>query len=106
MRADRTSCAASYSAQHVGFNLTPYRLVQEGGTSIRYSSVHAFKGLEAAAVVLTDIENIDDEQAKALLYVGMSRARVSLHVFMNERLRSSYDSMINSGLKAALRRSL
>ena len=106
MRADRASCAASHSAQHVGFNLTPYRLVLEGGTSIRYSSVHAFKGLEAAAVVLTDIENIDDEQAKALLYVGMSRARVSLHVFMNERLRSSYDSMINFGLKAALRRSL
>jgi hypothetical protein len=106
MRADRTSCAASHSAQHVGFNLTPYRLVLEGGTSIRYSSVHAFKGLEAAAVVLTDIENIDDEHAKALLYVGMSRARVRLHVFMNERLRSSYDSMINSGLKAALRSSL
>ena len=106
MRADKSSCAASYSVNHDGFNFIPYRVVPEGGISIRYSSVHAFKGLEAAAVVLTDIENIDEEHAKALLYVGMSRARVRLHVLMHEHLRSSYDSMINAGLKAALRRSL
>jgi hypothetical protein len=35
----------------------------------------------------------------------MSRARIRLHVLMHERLRSSYDSMLDAGLKAALRRS-
>jgi superfamily I DNA/RNA helicase len=75
----------------------------DSGASVRYTSVHAFKGLEAPAIILTDIENVDDEQSKALLYVGMSRARVRLHVFMHERLRSRYDSMVDAGLKAALK---
>ncbi len=105
MKADKLSCAGCFSSEGIDFKFTPYRLISEGGTSIRYASVHAFKGLEAAAIVLTDVENIDDEHAKALLYVGMSRARVRLHILMNERLRSSYDTMINAGLKAALRRS-
>ena len=105
MRADASSCAARQVRDQTGWRFASYREEPVDGASIRYSSVHAFKGLEAAAVVLTDIEGIEDDQAKALLYVGMSRARIRLHVLMHERLRSSYDSMLDAGLKAALRRS-
>ncbi|MFN4350532.1 MAG: NERD domain-containing protein [Hylemonella sp.] len=105
MRADASSCVARQSREQAGWHFTSYREESESGASIRYSTVHAFKGLEAPAVVLTDIEGIDDEQAKALLYVGMSRARVRLHILMHERLRSGYDAMVDAGLKAALRRS-
>lgn len=105
MRADASSCVARQARDQTGWHFASYREEPCDGTSIRYSSVHAFKGLEAAAVVLTDIEGIEDDQAKALLYVGMSRARIRLHVLMHERLRSSYDSMLDAGLKAALRRS-
>jgi hypothetical protein len=105
MRADASSCAARQARDQTGWRFASYREEAGNGASIRYSSVHAFKGLEAAAVLLTDIEGIEDDQAKALLYVGMSRARIRLHVLMHERLRSSYDSMLDAGLKAALRRS-
>ncbi|MBK7063413.1 MAG: ATP-binding domain-containing protein [Rubrivivax sp.] len=105
MRADATSCVARQGRDQAGWHFASYREEPGDGAAIRYCSVHAFKGLEAAAVVLTDIEAIEDDQAKALLYVGMSRARIRLHVLMHERLRSSYDSMLDAGLKAALRRS-
>ena len=105
MRADASSCVARQARDQTGWHFASYREEPGDGAAIRYCSVHAFKGLEAAAVVLTDIEAIEDDQAKALLYVGMSRARIRLHVLMHERLRSSYDSMLDAGLKAALRRS-
>jgi hypothetical protein len=105
MRTDVSACVARLEREQAGWHFASYREETESGASVRYSSVHAFKGLEAPAIVLTDIESIDDVQAKALLYVGMSRARVRLYVLMNERLRSSYDSMLTAGLKAALARS-
>jgi hypothetical protein len=105
MRADASSCVARLAREQVGWHFASYREEAQDGASVRYSSVHAFKGLEAPAIVLTDIEGIVDEQAKALLYVGMSRARVGLYVLMSERLRSSYDAMLTAGLRAALRRS-
>lgn len=104
MRADASSCVAKLAREQAGWRFASCREEPGEGVSIRYASVHAFKGLEAPAIVLTDIEGIGDEQAKALLYVGMSRARVTLHVLMNDRLRSSYDAMLTAGLKAALGR--
>jgi len=104
MRSDASSCVARLDPEQDHWQFNSYREMPEGGASVRYASVHAFKGLEAPAIILTDIEGVDDEQAKALLYVGMSRARVRLHVLMHERLRSRYDAMVDAGLKAALKR--
>jgi hypothetical protein len=103
-RADADSCAANISQAVDGISFAPYRQsVNELGV-IRYASVHAFKGLESAAVVLTDVEKIDGDQAKALLYIGMSRARVQLFILMNERTRPTYGALLDAGLKAALRK--
>lgn len=104
MRSDAYSCVSRLNREQDSWQFNSYREMPEGGASVRYASIHAFKGLEAPAIILTDIEGIDDEQAKALLYVGMSRARVRLHVLMHERLRSGYDAMVDAGLKAALKR--
>lgn len=104
MRSDASSCVARLASEQGQWQFSSYRETPDSKTSVRHSSVHAFKGLEAPAIILTDIEGIDDEQSKALLYVGMSRARVRLHVLMNERLRSKYDAMLDAGLKAALKR--
>lgn len=105
MRAEASSCVGKLGRQQSGWHFASYRESPEDEAVVRYSSVHAFKGLESPAIVLTDIDSINDDQAKALLYVGMSRARVRLHVLINERLRSSYDAMLTAGLKAALGRS-
>ncbi len=42
---------------------------------IHYSTVHAFKGLEAPAVIVTDLdETVTTDNFDALLYVGLTRA--------------------------------
>jgi superfamily I DNA/RNA helicase len=53
-------------------------LAKEEGTKphknrIRYSTVHAFKGLEAPAVILMDIDNAGSPEFDAVLYVGLTR---------------------------------
>ena len=44
------------------------------------SSVHAFKGLERPAVIVTELEEIDPAERAELLYVAFSRARQYLAV--------------------------
>lgn len=103
-RSDSESCAANVSQGIDGFAFAPYRQSVNDLGVIRHASVHAFKGLESAAIVLTDVEGIEGDQAKALLYVGMSRARVQLYILMNERARPAYDALLDAGLKATLRK--
>lgn len=97
LNADDRSCA-SYSKK--GF--IPIREI--GGTNIgvRYSSVHAFKGLESSAIIVTDITKMD-EYSRALLYVAMSRARIRLVLLMHESCRKVYDHLLEIGLYQGLR---
>jgi len=53
---------------------------------LRYGSIHRFKGLEARAVVLTDIEKVVPKN-RALLYVGATRAKQRLIVLAHDSLR-------------------
>lgn len=101
MRSDASSCAAEMGRSIDGIPLMPIRAESTAGPAVRYASVHAFKGLESAAVVLTDIDAIDDDQAKALVYVGMTRARLALVLLMSDRVRSRYDALLMEGYKAA-----
>ena len=103
-RQDSSACASQIGAGVGGARIAPLRGEAGDLGAVRYASIHSFKGLEAAAVVLTDIEQIADDQAKALLYVGMSRARIQLHVLISERLRGAYDALLDAGLRAALRK--
>lgn len=45
----------------------------DDSTRIRWGSIHEFKGLEAPAVILTDVD-LSKEHHRDLLYVGASRA--------------------------------
>lgn len=40
---------------------------------VRFCTIHAFKGLEATAIVLTDIDDVTTREASDLFYIGMSR---------------------------------
>ncbi len=53
-----------------------------------YASVHRFKGLEAHAVVLTDIERLDSPRERDLFYVGATRATLRLIVLAHRSLRA------------------
>jgi hypothetical protein len=62
----------------------------DSGASIRFSTVAAFKGLEADAILLTDIDDLFDPDMRSLLYVGSSRARAVLGVILDERCKEQY----------------
>ncbi len=64
-----------------------------------YCSVSSFKGMENDLVVLTDIENLSAEWWRAVIYVGMSRARTGLYVLLHESLRATYESRLRSWLQ-------
>lgn len=91
------SCAATGSLKSTSFILCEF-----GQTivprAIRYTSIHAFKGLEAPVIILTDVESIETDRMISLLYVGMSRARVRLHVLMNDSCRSQWDGLLDQGM--------
>jgi superfamily I DNA/RNA helicase len=59
--------------------------------AIQYGTIHAFKGLDAPAVILTDIDDVSGAAAEALLYVGLTRAT---------------DRLVILGRRAALRQIL
>lgn len=53
--------------------------VEHPSPRIRCATIHRFKGLEARAVVITDVSELD-ETSRALLYVGATRTVESLTI--------------------------
>lgn len=97
-REDTSSCASRVAREHPDLGLVSVR--SEGTTSpgIGWATIHAFKGLEAPVVVLTDLDQLDSPNAEALLYIGMSRARYHLVVLLPERLRQPWLEKVHRGL--------
>lgn len=52
---------------------------------LRYSTIHAFKGLDAPAIILTDICDTGLQNLDSLLYVGMTRATDRLTVLVESK---------------------
>lgn len=82
------------------------RLVEYGASAlsknqVRFSTVRMFKGLEANAIILTDIDDLDTERAQALLYTGMSRAKIHLSLLIRAELQGKYRNLIISGLESS-----
>ena len=91
---DVRSAAASLTGPPWRDRLSP--LVHDGprgpvvelhGGRTRYASIHRFKGLEARAVVLTDIEHLGTGRERDLFYIGATRATQRLVVLAHESLR-------------------
>ena len=78
------------------------RLLDSKQGSIRFSTIHSFKGLESKVVILVDINEIDEDGPQSLLYVGMSRARSLLFLLIHENARRSMDARIKAGLEKEL----
>lgn len=53
---------------------------------IRFYTIQSFKGLEAKAVIMIDVDSFSDENKRLLNYVGMSRARTYLEFFYDNKL--------------------
>jgi hypothetical protein len=65
---------------------------QTNSSRIRFSTVAGFKGLEADAVLLTDLGDLTDPESRSLLYVGASRAKILMALLLDENCREQYTS--------------
>jgi len=74
-----TPSAKDKSGWHEGLSLGNFRLTWDlkstRPTDIRVSTIHSYKGLESAIVILTELKRLPKNTKDALLYVGLSRAR-------------------------------
>lgn len=59
----------------------------ERKNKIFFSTIHGFKGLESSVVILVDIDNLSHQQRMDLLYVGMTRAKSVLYIFVDEKIQ-------------------
>lgn len=56
------------------------------GNYVRYATTQAFKGLEAPVVILTDVDEIQTERARAMFYTATTRATERLYVLAEDTL--------------------
>jgi len=68
--------------------------------SVTFSTIQGFKGLENSCIILTDIDRINDDEFKSLLYVGMSRAKARLIILIDERAKEEYNELLKANLEA------
>ncbi|MDE0074842.1 MAG: ATP-binding domain-containing protein [Gammaproteobacteria bacterium] len=76
-------------ASELGQRITPVDHLGKKRDRIAFSTIHAFKGLESPVTVVCDVEEIEGDRNRSLLYVGMSRARSYLIVLLHERLKGT-----------------
>ncbi|MGW5769040.1 NERD domain-containing protein [Streptomyces longwoodensis] len=72
--------------------LVPFGSPRPG--AVRYGTVHAFKGLDSPAVILTDIASFGSARDQTLFYVGASRARDELTVLMSQDARPGFRKQV------------
>jgi hypothetical protein len=56
-----------------------------------FSTIAGFKGLESDAVILADIDDLTSTEGREMIYVGTSRAKTLLAIFLAESVRHDYD---------------
>ena len=59
-----------------------------------YQTIHSFKGMESPAVIVVDIDDMEAPEILPLLYIGISRARALLHIFVHERCKPVLDARL------------
>ena len=82
------------SVAHDGLEM-PLKDISRGGLDapgdhVAFSTVSSFKGLEADVVLLVDVDDLSSVDGLTSVYVGASRARVALYVFLAEQVRNQF----------------
>ena len=82
-----TSQIAVLSDRREDVEVIENALDQLGIAGVVVDTIHRFKGLESDAAVVI-LHDSDDDEIRRLAYVGMSRAKVVLHVVGNSSVRA------------------
>jgi len=62
-------------------------------TETRFSTIASFKGLESDVVLLTDVDDLCTSEGLASVYVGASRAKVALYVFLAVSQKERFEGL-------------
>jgi hypothetical protein len=84
----QTSAAAMCEDPWLSPLLTPLAFQQVRGR-VRFGTIHAFKGLESSAVIVTDFDDPAQPGLDSLLYVGLTRATDRLVVLGSREVLAS-----------------
>lgn len=68
-----------------------------GNQEIAFSTIQAFKGMERRAAIIVDIDAVDNDWTRTILYVGMSRARTSLTLMIHDDARGDVERLLEAG---------
>ena len=84
----------------VGLLKTSGQMWRAKKTDIRFSTISAYKGLEAKVVILTDVDDFKGKSSCMLNYVAISRASTLLYVLYDKSKEADrQDMMLSSYLK-------
>lgn len=61
---------------------------------IGIASVQAYKGLENNIIIYCDVDRLRDKWIEGVNYVGMTRAKEKLYVFLHKKARKEYETRI------------
>lgn len=81
-KAGTRCAAANVTDKPWSDQLVPFDAAAKG--QIRYTTIHSFKGLDSPAIVVTDIEHVDDDMFSSLFYVATTRALERLCIIVHE----------------------
>lgn len=90
------SCASKIGSCPWKDRLRPSTESDKGFVS--YCSIHAFKGLEAPAVIVTDISKVLEPAANALFYVAITRALHKLVILLHVSVKKEIVRILSSEL--------
>ncbi|WP_276308558.1 nuclease-related domain-containing DEAD/DEAH box helicase [Thermoflavimicrobium daqui] len=66
---------------------------------LTFSTIHRFKGLENFYILICDIEQLTADYIRPILYVGMTRAKLKLDLFLNKNLEEERNKLLLDSLK-------
>lgn len=89
LSSHRRGLAARTFGQDLPEEFSPLRLLSSGENLVRFGTIHAYKGLEAKSIIVTDCDWGDSANA-ALFYVAISRAEIEAHIILDEDQKESY----------------
>jgi superfamily I DNA/RNA helicase len=89
-----TACAAG------AMSMAPWKdrlkpIESAGRGQIGYSSIHAFKGMEAPIIIITDIDKIEGNSSISLFYIAVTRALYRVLIFMHEQVKRDIGKLLN-----------
>lgn len=91
--------AESKCLVHLNISTMNENIYDLDSNSLRYTSIHKFKGLEAPVIILTDFDEIESDEAKKMLFTGASRATDSVHYLFHKSIEKTLLSYLQGNKK-------